>query len=137
MYTLQNKKMIYSLLLVLAMVFTAGGLYAREGKKCCGGPGGPGFGYHMGSIHHLDFLQKELNLSDKQLKDVFDITQKYRQKYFDNRGNVDRTLELRLEERKEIKKVLSDEQQKKFDDLSMRKGRGMKGDRIDCPYRNK
>jgi Spy/CpxP family protein refolding chaperone len=137
MNTVWNKKMPFALLLATALVFTAGGLSAREGKKCCGAPDGPGFGYHMGSIHHLEFMQKELGLSDQQLKDVFDITQKYRQKYFDNRGNVDKTLELRLEERKEIKKVLSAEQQKKFDDLTMRKGRGMKGNMKDCPYRNK
>jgi len=71
------------------------------------GPGrGPGMGMCPGmgggphGFAHLDRMQKELGLTDAQVKKIFDIGTEYRQKYFDNRGNRDKVMALHEEHRK-------------------------------------
>ncbi len=113
--------------LVGIMALSAGDLFARGWGRGDGprngygrhhrGPGGPG--------HHfrgLDFLKVELGLSDKQVLQIFDLHQKYDRQFFLNRNNVQKMLELRAEKHKEIKKVLTPNQAKKFDAMFLRCG---------------
>lgn len=132
------RKGIITATLVTLMALTAGDLFARGyGRGDC-----PGRGYgkhHRGPGHFfrkLDFLKAELGLTDEQVKKLFDIHQAYQRKFFENRNNVDRILELRAEKHKAMKKIMTAEQQKKFDELFMRRGpRGKKGfrGRGECP----
>lgn len=88
------------------------------------GPGrGPGMGMCPGmgggphGFAHLDRMQKELGLTDAQVKKIFDIGTEYRQKYFDNRGNRDKVMALHEEHRKAVESVLTKEQKEKYDKL--------------------
>ncbi len=100
------------------------------------GPRHSAQGMHFGEFHRYDVLQKELGLSDKQVRQVFDVDQKYREKFFDSRGNVDKMLELRLEQRKEVKKVMTAEQQKKFDRIFLERRCGRGGPYGNAPDRD-
>ena len=128
-------------LLVTVMAFSAADLFARghgRGGDC------PHRGYakhHRGGGHifrKLDFMKERLGLTDAQVKKIFDIHQKYEKLMFQNRGNVDKMMELRLERRKEIKKVLTTEQRKKYDEMFLKRmKRGPRGGHNcgDCPRR--
>jgi Spy/CpxP family protein refolding chaperone len=103
------------------------GGYGRDRQ----GPPPMGAGMHCGEFQLYDMLQKQLGLTDKQVRQIFDIDQKYREKFFDNRRDVDKMLELRVEQRKEVKKIMTAEQQKKFDQMFLERGCGRGG-----PYGN-
>jgi Spy/CpxP family protein refolding chaperone len=107
------KKKIVILSLLLAFIVIAGDAFAfgRRG-------GGPGFGPGMGGdFRHLNFMQKELGLSDKQVKQIFDIGTQYREKRFENRNNPDKLDSLRSEHRKAVESVLTKDQLEKYNDL--------------------
>ncbi len=72
---------------------------------------GPGMG---GGFRHLNFMQKELGLTDQQVKQIFDIGTQYREKRFENRNNPDKLAELRTEHRKAVESVFTKEQLEKF-----------------------
>ncbi len=102
--------------LTVADAFSQG--YGRGGGRR--GPG-PGFNGGCGSGKYL-FLKEELGLTDKQVEKIFRIDSEFREKYFKNRNNRTRILEIRVEHRKAIEKVLTKEQKEKFNNL--RPGRG-------------
>ncbi len=124
------RKVMITTTLAGVMALSAGDLFARGyGRGDCPGPGynkhhkGPGHSYRR-----LDRLKVELGLTDDQVKKLFDIHQKYERKFFENRTNVDRILELRAEKHKEMKKIMTAEQQKKFDEMFLNRGpRGKRG----------
>ncbi len=101
--------------LTAADAFSQG--YGRGGRR---GPG-PGFGGGCGTGKYL-FLKEELGLSDKQVEKIFRIDTEFREKYFKNRNNRTKIMELRVEHRKAIEEVLTKEQKEKFNNL--RPGRG-------------
>ena len=139
---ISGKTKTISSLIVSIMLLGSAGLFAQgygnpdDGKRNFR-PGQGGYGYngrgHCGdaSFHRgfarYDFLKRELGLTDKQVKQIFDIDQKYREKRFENRNNVDRLLELRVEHRKEVKKVMTAEQQKKYDEMFLQRWCGKPG----------
>jgi Spy/CpxP family protein refolding chaperone len=106
------KKKLLILALLLGFVITAGDAFAF-GRR--GGGMGPGMGPGMGGgFRYLNFMQKELGLTDQQVKQIFDIGTQYRQKRFENRNNPDKLYELRAEHRKAVKAVLTKEQLEKL-----------------------
>jgi|GEM_PF-812620 len=126
------KKVMITTTLAGVMALSAGDLFARGyGRSDCPERGykkhhrGPGPGHFF---KKLDVLKVELGLTDDQVKKLFDIHQKYERKFFENRTSVDRILELRAEKHKEMKKVMTAEQQKKFDEMFLNRGpRGKRG----------
>jgi len=101
-------------LAVLIFAVSASDLYAwRGGRK--GGPCYSRQGYPM--FRHLQMMKVELGLSDKQVEKIFAINQEYRKKYFQNRGNPEQILKLRLEHRKAVESVLTKEQLAKYKNL--------------------
>jgi len=126
------KKVMITTTLAGVMALSAGDLFARGyGRGDCPGRGydknhrGPGPGHFF---KKLDMLKVELGLTDDQVKKLFDIHQKYQRKFFENRTSVDRILELRAEKHKEMKKIMTAEQQKKFDGMFLNRGpRGKRG----------
>jgi len=140
------KKGIFLITLLSAISLMAVNGFSYERGGSCGDCYGPGYGNQRGKqFHHrkgaggskefkrLDILKAELELSDKQVNEIFDIGQKFRKKKFENRGNVDRLLELKLERRRAIKSVLNDKQKKEFDELSMRRRGHRKGHKMGGP----
>jgi Spy/CpxP family protein refolding chaperone len=107
---MKKKIVIFSLL--LAFVIMAGDAFALGRRG--GGPGGPGMG---GDLRHLNFMQEELGLSDKQVKQIFDIGTQYREKRFESRNNPDKLDELRIEHRKAVEAVLTKDQLEKYNKL--------------------
>ncbi len=81
---------------------------------------------------HLNFLQKELELSDHQAEQIHNIIGEFRDRFFENRDNKDKIKELRNERHEAIKGVLTEDQANKFDKLrekrkerrKCRRGRG-------------
>ncbi len=109
------KKGLIALSIAAVMALAAANLFAQGyGRGFCGGPGGgKGYGPGMG-FRHIEAMKSELGLSDEQEKKIFDIGTKFREKYFENRGNNDKIESLRNDHRKEIEKVLTKEQAEKF-----------------------
>jgi len=133
------KKNIIKTLFVLITVLSVSTLFAQGWGRGgnCNGPG-YGRGNHMQGYGNrgyskIDYMKAELGLSDKQVKQIFDIGTEYREKFFENRNNPDKILELRIQHRKAIKKVLTKEQREKFDNL--RNAHGRVGWYGGCPYR--
>lgn len=128
---------------LVAVTLFSGDLYAQRGpgKGMGKGMGGcMGMGYGGCGIMHLEFMQKELGLSDEQVKKIFDLGTEYRQKCFDNRKDPEKLKSLREEHMKAVDEVFTKEQKEKRDKLGrmgkrcgmgmgpgkgMGKGRGM------------
>ncbi len=88
-------------------------------------PGGP-----SNEFARYDFMKGKLGLSEEQLKKIFDIEQKYRAERFSLRGSDNADFKsLREQEQKEIKDVMTPEQQKKMDEFhkNMKDRKVMKG----------
>jgi Spy/CpxP family protein refolding chaperone len=124
------KKLLLGLIISAVALFAAGELIARGGGgpgygcgDCGGGPGfGGGPGYRKNS-----YMKKELGITEKQEQQMFDIGTKYRQKFFENRNDLNKLETLREEKRKEMESVLTKEQNeklKKFHDQRGNRGRG-------------
>lgn len=110
---------------LVAVTLFSGDLYAQRGP----GKGmGKGMGMCMGMGHggcgimHLEFMQKELGLSDEQVKKIFDIGTEYRQKCFDSRKDPEKLKSIREEHMKAVDAVFTKEQKEKLDRLH-KKGR--------------
>lgn len=123
------KNGIFSLAVIVLISLTAADAfsqgYGRGGKRGYG-PGycnGPGYGGGYG-FGRLEFLKEELGLSEKQVEKIFRIGTEFREKYFKNRNNRTKILELRVEQRKAIESVLTKEQKEKFNNLRDRRGYG-------------
>jgi len=71
-------------------------------------------------LRHLEAMKVRLKLTDAQVKKIFDINTKYREKFFNAGKDIDKTDQLRLDRRKEIKSVLTAEQKKQIENF----GRG-------------
>jgi len=101
------------------------------------GPGyghmmGPEYGYgHMG-FYMMDMMRDELNLTDKQAEQLYDLGAKYRQKYFENRGNIDELNQLEQQHRKEIENILKPDQKDIFN--KYKRGFDRYGWYGGCPY---
>jgi Spy/CpxP family protein refolding chaperone len=121
------KKKIVILSLLLAFVITAGDAFAFGRRGGGPGPGvsGPGMG---GELRHLNFMQEELGLSDKQVKQIFDIGTQYREKFFENRNNRAKLADLRIEHRKAVESVLTKDQLEKLNKFQ--------DDRCRCGWRD-
>ncbi len=127
---------------LVAVTLFSGELYAQKGR---GKPMGKGMGGCMGmdsgphGIMHLEFMQKELGLSDEQVKKIFDLGTEHRQKCFDNRKDPDKLKILREEHMKAVDEVFTKEQKEKRDKLRGKcrmHGKGMapgKGRRMGPP----
>jgi Spy/CpxP family protein refolding chaperone len=143
------KKGILTLALVTLISLTASDAFS-QGYGRGGGRGyGPGYCNGHGSgggygIGRLEFLKEELGLSEKQVEKIFRIGTEFREKYFKNRKNRTKILELRVEKRKAIENVLTKKQKEKFNNLrrpgrkGYRKGPGRgygrgPGGYPDCP----
>lgn len=119
------KKKLVILAILVAFVITAGDAFAWGRKGGC--YGGPGQGM-WGDFRHLDYLQSELGLSDKQVKQIFDIGTQYREKRFENRNNPDKLAVLRDEHRKSVEAVLTKDQLEKYNDIWKNNNRCGRGD---------
>jgi Spy/CpxP family protein refolding chaperone len=105
---MKKKLLIVAALLVFAVSASDVFAYGRKG-----GFGGPGYGpgpVMGGGIRHLDYMQKELGLTDQQVKQIFDLGTQYRQRTFDNRNNPDKLSQLRDEHRKAVEGVFTKDQ---------------------------
>jgi len=116
-----------------AVTLFSGDLYAQRGPGKGMGRG-MGMGMCMGMGHggcgimHLEFMQKELGLSDEQVKKIFDIGTEYRQKCFDSRKDPEKLKSLREEHMKAVDEVFTKEQKEKRDKLGRMGGKcGMMG----------
>lgn len=85
---------------------------------------GYGPGYIHGGYGNIDFLKAELNLTDQQTEKIVKLESEFRNQYYKNRYDGDKIAALRENHRKEIEKVLTDEQKKKFDALNSEAYRG-------------
>jgi Spy/CpxP family protein refolding chaperone len=90
------------------------------------------------SAFHLNRMQEHLGLTDQQVDKIFKIETEYRQKFYDNRKNPEKTAALRDAQKAEIDKVLTDEQKKKIQDahMNMKGKHGGKKGKGYCPYGN-
>ena len=105
------KKKLLILAVIVAFAVTAGDAFAR-GKKG-GFNDGPGFGMGFGpggGFRHLNYMQSELGLTDKQVKQIFDLGTQFREKCFENRNNPEKLYELKTEHRKAVEAVFTKEQ---------------------------
>jgi Spy/CpxP family protein refolding chaperone len=108
--TMIKRFLVFSLLLAFIVIANDAFAFGRRGGGM--GPGiGPGMG---GDFRHLNFIQKELGLTDQQVKQIFDIGTQYRQKRFENRNNPDKLAELRTEHRKAVESVFTKDQLEKL-----------------------
>jgi hypothetical protein len=69
-------------------------------------------------------LKQELKLTDKQVEEIIAVNSAYRLKFFQNRNDARAIETLRIEQRKDVDKLLTTEQKKKFADLDFRAIRG-------------
>ena len=121
--TLILKKTLAALAIITAAAFSADDLFARSYGNDCpyrdgkGYKEGRGYGRHHRGIGRLNFLQKELGLSDYQAEKIHTIHKDFSDRFFENRNNPDRLEELRNERHEAVKKVLTEEQAKKLDEL--------------------
>ena len=105
------KKRLLILAVIVAFAVTTGNAFARDRKG--GFHDGPGFGMGFGQgsgFRHLNYLQSELGLTDKQVKQIFDLGTQYREKCFENRNNPSKIYELQTEHRKAVEAVFTKDQ---------------------------
>jgi len=102
---MKKKLLVLSMLVAFAIASTGG--FAHGKHDNCFNGNGPDMGF---GLRHLNMMQKELNLSDKQVKQIFDIGTQFRGKSFENRNNPDKLADLRLEHRKAVESILTKDQ---------------------------
>jgi len=85
---------------------------------------GYGMGYCAGLYSSSDYMREDLNLTDEQVKKINDIDGKYRDLYYKNRNDFNKTDSLRIEHRREIDKILKPEQRKRFSESYENRWRG-------------
>ncbi|MDY6969511.1 MAG: hypothetical protein SVR08_12775 [Spirochaetota bacterium] len=132
------KKVILPLIVAAIVSFAFTEVYSQGwGNKfaCNNGYGrGHNRGYgDMGGLGRLEKMKRDLNLTEDQVKAIFEINTKYREFYFENRGNSEKLTEIRAEHRKEIESILTDSQKKNFNLYGKRSGKF--GRRGNCVYR--
>jgi len=129
------KKLIIAFAIIAALAITIDSVFARGWGRCgnCNYSYDRGFapGYGHG-FRHLEFMKTELGLTDKQVKQIFDIGTQYSEKYFENRNNPDKITELRTEHRKTVEAVFTKEQSEKFN--TIKNQRNAPNKRGGCPY---
>jgi Spy/CpxP family protein refolding chaperone len=119
------KKGILTLAVVTLISITAAEAYSqgygRGGRR---GPGhGPGFHGGCGMGKYV-MMKEELGLTEKQVEKIFRIDTTYREKYFKNRTNRTKIMEIRVEHRKAIESVLTKKQKEKFNSFKRPGRRG-------------
>lgn len=118
---MKKNLLIITALLVFAVAASDAFAFGRNGGYGCPGYGpGSGFG---GGFRHLNYLQEELGLTDQQVKQIFDIGTKYRERRFENRNNPEKLGQLRDDHRKAVEAVFTKEQLDKFNKLRYDRGR--------------
>jgi Spy/CpxP family protein refolding chaperone len=123
-YNMKKKLLIVAALVVFAVAASDAFAFGRRG-----GNGGPGYGPGMGGgFMHLNYMQKELGLTDQQVKQIFDLGTKFREKRFENRNNPDKLADLRDEHRKAVEAVFTKDQLEKLNKV--------RNDRCGCGQRN-
>lgn len=127
------KKLLLGLIISAVALFAAGELMARgggfgggPGYGCGGCGGGPGFGGVPGYGKN-SYMKKELGITEKQEQQMFDIGTKYRQKFFENRNDLNKIQALHEEKRKEMESVLTKEQNEKLKKLQDQRGNRGRG----------
>jgi Spy/CpxP family protein refolding chaperone len=121
------KKKVLFTILALASVLATATVYAQgwgrdgdEGYRGGRGRGcgnGFGYGYGRGGFARLDAMKEDLGLTDQQVKQIFDLGTKFREKAFENRKDINKLDELRIEHRKAIEGVLTKDQLEKFNKI--------------------
>ncbi len=107
------KKGILTLAVVTLISLTAADAFSQGYGR--GGRRGPGPGFYGGcGAGKYVFLKQELGLSEKQVEKIFKIDTEFREKYFKNRADRTKIMEIHVEHRKAIEKVLTKEQKEKF-----------------------
>ncbi len=125
------KRIIITLVGLTFLVVTATASFS-QGR----GNGGEGRGYGNGDcprqgghkMHHKKFMKEELELTDEQEQEIFDIGTKYRKLFFENRKDQEKVKELHEEKREAIKDILTDDQKQKLKE-KREKRRGRRGNR--------
>jgi len=103
---------------------TAGGGRPPGTHRPPGGSGGPGGGTKL-----IDKLQSELKLTDEQTKQVKDIMSKTRDQFTElHNESRPKYIAIREQSQKDIKAILTPEQQSKLEAL-MKEGERERGDR--------
>jgi len=85
---------------------------------------GYGMGYCSGVYSTNEYMKQNLGLDDAQIKKIDEIDAKYRELYYTNRNDFNKIDSLRVEHKKAIDKVLTEEQRKKFSDSYENRWRG-------------
>lgn len=81
----------------------------------------PGAGPHAGmGLFHLNFLQKDLGLTDEQTDKIYKIQKEYMDKFYQNRNDGDKVRELRTKQNAEIENILTAEQKTKLSEYRNR-----------------
>jgi Spy/CpxP family protein refolding chaperone len=108
--------------LIIFSAISAAMILAVSASSAGGWGRGQGCGYndggargHQGGYGHIGYLKDELKLSDDQVEKIIRIDSDYRLKFYQSRNDYEKSLTLRLEHRKALCGVLTDEQKKKFD----------------------
>jgi len=128
--TIQKTGLTLAIMSIIA--FTAGSAMAQYGPR--GGHKGDGYGkqnrYNRDcprrkgkGFRGLAHLKAELKLTDAQVLKIMDIKHEFHKKVYLNRNNRTKILELKLEMRKKILRVLTREQRKKFEKMPKRRDR--------------
>jgi len=78
---------------------------------------GFGMGYGSGCFDTQNMLVSDLRLSKEQAAKIENIDLKYRQLYYENRGNFDKIDSLRQEHKKEIESVLDEKQKQTYNSI--------------------
>ncbi len=107
--------------------------YGRRMGPGYGYGGMRGSGYGNMAFNYLQFMRSDLSLTEEQTKQLYDLAEKYRRSYFENRGNVQEIDKLEQQHRKEIEKILTPEQRKLFN--KYQRGFDRYGWFGGCPYR--
>jgi site-specific DNA-adenine methylase len=82
-----------------------------------------GSNYRNGNINetylgNLDYMEEELGLSKKQVKQIFEIGRKYREVYYKIRGDYNKIQTMRMEQKQDIEKILNETQRRIFNRYS-------------------
>lgn len=123
-----HNKALIAIAIAVALAVPSLTLIAQPARNNSSGNsyGCPGFGkgyYGHQPFRHLDRMQYYLGLTDQQVEKIFNINQEYRAKFFKNRKSFDAIQKLHEEKYKDIEKVLTEEQKKKFNKMNNFKNR--------------